>query len=178
MDATGRNREGGSGAGAFGRCLRVVSCVALLAAAVVAGADEPAPLTLQNDPRAILESVARRMSVTLRADEPLPAIHFEHSTPLAQFQEAVAPQWRFRPPLFANVYVVARNEIYLTDDPSYYRRLHRTLDESLAHEFAHYLQVRYFGADLAEESCETEAVAVQIAFRDEISGPPAPGETS
>ena len=60
----------------------------------------------------------------------------------------IAPQWHFRPPLFANAYVVARNEIYLMDEPAYYRRMHRTLDESLAHEFAHYLQVTYFAADL------------------------------
>jgi len=43
--------------------------------------------------------------------------------------------------MFANVYVMARNEIYLMDDAGYYRRIRRTLDESLAHEFAHYLQV-------------------------------------
>jgi hypothetical protein len=78
--------------------------------------------------------------------------------------------------MVANVYVVARNEIYLSDDAGYYRRLRRTLDESLAHEFAHYLQVRYFGANLADESCETEAVAMQIAFRDENRPSHAPGE--
>jgi hypothetical protein len=140
------------------------------------GADPSARARLQHDPRYILESVARQMNVTLRADEPLPVIHFESSTPLAQFQDAVAPQWRFRPPMIANVYVIARNEIYLADDPTYYRRLRRTLDESLAHEFAHYLQVRYFAANLADESCETEAVAVQFAFREQNRMSAAPGE--
>jgi hypothetical protein len=74
------------------------------------------------------------------------------------------------------VYVVTRNEIYLTDDPRYYRRLRRTLDESLAHEFAHYIQTRYFGANLADETCEVEAVAVQFAFTEinRMSG--APGD--
>jgi hypothetical protein len=137
----------------------------------------PGPVTLQGEPRHIFESVARQMNVTLRDDIPLPRIHLESATPLAQFQSAVAPQWHFRPPRFANVYVVARNEIYLSDDPGYYRRVGRTLDESLAHEFAHYLQVRYFAADLAEESCETEAIAVQIAFRDHNDRRHAPGET-
>src|SRR5512134_2186929 len=94
------------------------------------GADPTARARLQHDPRYILESVARQMNIKLRDDEPLPRIHFESSTPLAQFQDAVAPQWRFRPPMIANVYVIARNEIYLADDPAYYRRLHRTLDES------------------------------------------------
>ena len=142
------------------------------------GADPSARARLQHDPRYILESVARQMNITLRDDEPLPRIHFESSTPLAQFQDAVAPQWHFRPPMIANVYVIARNEIYLADDPTYYRRLRRTLDESLAHEFAHYLQVRYFSANLADESCETEAVAVQFAFREQNRMSVAPGEVS
>jgi hypothetical protein len=63
------------------------------------------------------------------------------------------------------------------DDPGYYRRIRRTLDESLAHEFAHYLQVRYFASNLVDESCETQAVSIQIAFREENQLPYAPGET-
>jgi hypothetical protein len=144
-----------------------VLCGVLLAASGRVGADDPARMTLRYEPRYILEAVARTMNVELRADEPLPAIHLESRTPLARFQDAVAPQWHFRPPKFANVYVVARNEIYLTDDPGYYRRLGRTLDESLAHEFTHYLQVRYQGASLDDESAELQAVSVQFAFRDE-----------
>ena len=146
-------------------------CGALLAASGQAGADDPARMTLRHEPSYILASVARKMNVELRADEPLPRIHFESRTPLARFQDAVAPQWNFRPSKFANVYVVARNEIYLMDDPGYYRRVHRALDESLAHEFAHYLQVRYQGAKLDDESAELEAVAVQFAFRDENPEP-------
>jgi hypothetical protein len=142
-----------------------------------ASADDPSRMRLKHDPRYILESVARKMNVTLRPDEPLPRIFFESSTPLAQFQEAVAPQWGLRPPMFANVYVMARNEIYLSDDAGYYRRIRRTLDESLAHEFAHYLQVRYYASNLVDESCETEAVSIQIAFREENQLPYAPGET-
>jgi hypothetical protein len=148
----------------------------LLAIAGPAWADPGERATLRFDARYILESVAKQMNVTLRPDEPVPVVHFESTTPLAQFQEAVVAQWRFRPPLFANVYVVTRNEIYLTDDPRYYRRLRRTLDESLAHEFAHYIQTRYFGANLADETCEVEAVAVQFAFTEinRMSG--APGD--
>jgi hypothetical protein len=160
------------------RSLHIAMFCALLAACGAVGADEPQRMSLQNDPRYILEAVARKMNVTLDPDQPLPRIYFEGSTPLEQFQEAIAPQWRFRPPMFANAYVVARNEIYLSDDPGYYRRLRRTLDESLAHEYTHYLQVRYFAANLADEGCETEAVAVQIAFREENQPRKAPGETS
>jgi len=157
--------------------VRWAALVALLALlGPIARADDTAPIRLQNDPNEILAAVARRMNVALRADRPLPRVYFESSTPLAKFQDAIAPQCHFRPPLFANAYVVARNEIYLMDDPAYYRRMHRTLDESLAHEFAHYLQVMYFGADLADETCENEAIAIQIAFRDALEQ--APGETS
>ena len=156
------------------RCAALLALLALLTP--LARAEDTAPIRLQTDPHEILTAVARRMNVTLRPDRPLPRIYFESSTPLEQFQDAIAPQWHFRPPLFANAYVVARNEIYLMDDPAYYRRMRRTLDESLAHEFAHYLQVMYFAADLADETCENEAVAVQIAFRD--AQEQAPGENS
>ena len=88
------------------------------------------------------------------------------ATPLRRFQDAIAAQWGFRPRLFANAYAVASNEIYLIDEPSYYARLKRTPDDSLAHEFAHYLQVHYFNADLADLSCELEAIAIQTWFRE------------
>ena len=122
------------------RSARATARVALACGAVVllamlaplAVADDTATMRLQQDPREILEAVARQMNVTLRSDEPLPQIHLESTAPLEQFQDAVESQWNFRPPRFANVYAVASNEIYLTDDPGYYRRVRRTLDESLA----------------------------------------------
>lgn len=123
------------------------------------------PERLHEEPHLILARVARQMNVELRIDEPPPRVFLESRTPLAQFQDAVQPQWKHRPARFANVYVVARNEIYLSDDPAYYRRMRRTLDESLAHEFTHYLQARYLGYDLADESCEAQALDVQMAFR-------------
>jgi hypothetical protein len=154
------------GARRLPRTLLAAACGLLLTAAGPVGADSTQRVTLRMDPRLILEAVARQMNVTLDPDEPLPAIHLESAVPLQQFQDAVVAQWNFRPPKVANVYVIARNEIYLSDDSGYYQRVRRTLDESLAHEFAHYLQVRYFRADLADEACETEAVAMQFAFRD------------
>jgi hypothetical protein len=122
-------------------------------------------VALAHDPLAMLAEVALHMNVRLRPDVPPPAVFLESRTPLAQFQDAIAAQWGFRPPRFANAYAVARNEIYLIDDPSYYRRMKRTLDESLAHELAHYVQVHYFDADLSDPSSETDAVAVQQRFR-------------
>jgi hypothetical protein len=122
-------------------------------------------VVLAHDPVAMLQEVARHMNVSLRPDVPPPAIFLESRTPLAQFQDAIAAQWGFRPPRFTNAYAAARNEIYLIDDASYYRRVKRTLDESLAHELAHYVQVRYFDADLSDPSSEVDAVAVQQRFR-------------
>jgi hypothetical protein len=173
------NRDTGANFPGWTALLRAALTAGLLLTAASAGtasADSAQRVTLRFEASYILESVARQMNVTLRPDEPLPEIHLESTTPLAQFQDAVAGQWKFRPPRFANVYVVARNEIYLTDDASYYRRLRRTLDESLAHEFAHYIQARYLGANLADEGCEVEAVAVQFAFTDLNRMPGAPGD--
>ena len=136
----------------------------LFNADVSAGGARAAPVTLRLDPYVILHQVARQMNVTLRPDVPLPIIFLESNTPLRQFQQAIAPQWKFRPHVFANAYAVERNEIYLSDDPRYYRKRNRTLDDSLAHEFVHYIQVRYRNDSLADDDCEMEAITVQLAF--------------
>lgn len=131
-----------------------------------AGGVRTAHITLQLDPYIILQQVARQMNVTLRPDVPLPKIFLESNTPLRQFQQAIAPQWKFRPHVFANAYAAERNEIYLSDDARYYKKRNRTLDDSLAHEFVHYIQVRYRNDDLADDSCESEAIAQQLSFID------------
>lgn len=115
---------------------------------------------------ATLEWVAGSMGVTLREDEPVPAIRLASETPLKRFQDAVAPQWHFRPPRVFNAYVVATNEIYLDDTSGYYARRKCSLDDSLAHELVHYLQVRYRGDDLSSDAAELEAVTVQREFRE------------
>jgi hypothetical protein len=152
-----------------GRLCRWLALLALAACLTptTAGEPDPAlqPARLAFDAQFVLEQVARRMNVTLRPEIPVPAVLLESATPLHRFQDAIAPQWGFRPHVFANAYVSARNEIYLIDEAAYYERVGRTLDDSLAHEFAHYLQVHYLKADLADPSLESEAVAVQHAFR-------------
>ena len=144
------------------RALAFGAAVAIAASAAVAG-DR---VRLAADPAQMLREVARHMNVTLRDDVPAPVVLLESETPLRRFQDAIAAQWGFRPHTFANAYVASRNEIYLVDDASYYRRLRRTLDESLAHELAHYVQVRYFNADLSDPSSEIDAVAIQQRFRE------------
>jgi hypothetical protein len=140
-----------------------------------------APVKLRFEPRFILETVASRMNITLRPEVPLPAVFLESRTPLAQFQKAMAGQWPFPPPMIANSYSIATNEIYLSDDSSFYLRLKRTLDDSLAHEFVHYIQSKYFREDLTTDGCEMQAVEIQRWFREEymadtqIAADAAPG---
>jgi hypothetical protein len=149
------------------RLSRLYAALALVVALLPAAnaGESIQPVRLQFDPAFILQAVARRMNVTLRPEIPLPTIQLQSRTPLARFQDAIAVQWKFRPPVYSNAYVVARNEIYLMDDPAYYVRIKRTLDESLAHEFAHYIQVHYLNADLADPSCEGDAIAAQHCLR-------------
>ena len=145
-----------------------LAALALPSPAVAGDSVAPAePVKLRFDPRFVLEAVAQRMDVTLRPDVPLPAVFVESMVPLRQFQDAMEVQWQFRPHLVANAYAIARNEIYLSDDPSYYRRFKRTIDDSLAHELVHYIQAQYFQEDLASDSCEVQAAEIQRWFRDE-----------
>jgi hypothetical protein len=122
-------------------------------------------LQLRFDPRFILEEVARHLNVRLDPAMPLPAIFLESTTPLGQFQDAIEAQWGFRPRAFTNAYVIEHNEIYLTDNARYYVPHDRTLDDSLAHELAHYLQRSYFEGDPGSDWCEFEAIRVQERFR-------------
>lgn len=156
----------------FFRSTAAAVALACLAPAVAGeNVEKAAPVKLRFEPRFILETVAARMQVTLRADVPLPAIFLESATPLRQFQDAMEGQWQFRPPLIANSYSIATNEIYLSDDASFYLRFRRTLDDSLAHEFVHYIQSRYQGEDLTTDGCEMQATEVQRWFREEYAQP-------
>jgi len=125
------------------------------------------PAKLRLTPQEILQAVAAHKHITLREDVPEPSIHFESECSLEQFQDAVEPQWGFRPERISNVYIFDKNEIYLVDEVEYYGRLNRYMDDSLAHEFVHFLQVKYQGVDqMADDSLEADAVSVQTWFRD------------
>ncbi len=152
----------------FCRWFAILAMAACLTPTAAGETDDAArPAKLRFDPQFILAEVARRMNITLRAEIPVPAVFFESTTPLRQFQDAIGAQWQLRPHVFANAYSASRNEIYLIDEAAYYQRAGRTLDDSLAHEFAHYLQVRYLKANLEDPSLENDAVAVQLRFRED-----------
>lgn len=140
--------------------------VGLTPAATGQSVSPPEPAALRFDSRFILETVARRMNIVLRPEVPLPAILLESGTRVRRFQDSIAAQWKFRPTAISNAYAIARNEIYLTDDAAFYVRLKRTLDDSLAHEFVHYLQVHYLDQDLASDDAEARAVEIQQWFRE------------
>jgi hypothetical protein len=116
----------------------------------------------------ILTVVAQMMNVQLSPKVPLPEIRLETQTPLSRFQDAIEPQWGFRPDVFVNAYALATNEIYLIEDAGYYRRTKRFIEDSLAHELVHYIQVKYQNYSVQDLGENAEAIAVdfQTAFRE------------
>ena len=99
---------------------------------------------------------------------PMPKVFVESQTPIKQFQDAIETQWGQRPNIFTNAYAVKNNEIYLLDDAGYYSRLKRCMDDSLAHEYVHFIQAKYQNFDLNDEFLEMEAIEHQTRFREEF----------
>jgi hypothetical protein len=131
-------------------------------------------VTLHHEARCILAAVANHMGVALRSDSPPPAVRYSSTTPLSEFRIAVQAVSRVRPNAVCNTYLAGPNVIFLTDDPAYYQQ-GRTLDDSLAHEYTHFIQDRYGGGAAREDDDqkEKEAARVQFWFRDTfMSDPP------
>lgn len=131
---------------------------------------EKAPVRPAFKPDCVLAAIAARRRRTVDPAKPKPAVLFESETPLSRFQDAVEEQWGQRPDVFTNAYAWKKNEIFLIDDGTYYSSLHRTIDDSLAHEYVHYLQVVYEGSDISQDAWgvyENEAIDAQTWFRQE-----------
>lgn len=124
-----------------------------------------APVKMQFSYEFILKQVLLKKNLVLKPDVPKPAIFVESQSSLQQFQDAIAPQWGFRPDAFTNAFVDKKNEIYLLDEADYYTKNERCIDDSLAHELTHYVQSKYQGFDLNDDSLEWEAIDVQTWFR-------------
>ncbi len=137
---------------------------------------QAAPMPLTYSPKCTFEAVAHRMGYPVDPSKPFPNVFVASEIPLEQFQDAVEEQWKMRPSAVLNVYVVELNEIYLLDEESYYLKVKRYIDDSLAHELAHYVQVVYRGADLNSDHdfYEQEAVHVQTWFRETFMKTGAP----
>lgn len=149
---------------------------------------------LRQAPSCVLHAVAGRMAEQIgrhrgpaaaqalreSAQQPgLPVVRLESETPFAEFARDIAPQHP-DPQAFSNFFAAAANKIFLIDDAGYYRSMDRVIEDSLAHEWTHYLQVRYLGytvAELASDDAEMMAVEYQSWYR-ETHGregrPPAP----
>ncbi len=102
-----------------------------------------------------------------RRDIPLPLVRLEHETSLKEFQDAVEPQWGFRPDAFLNVYVPRLGQIFLMSNRASYKH-GRSIFDSLAHELVHFIQVKYRGIDIGQfgDAEEFDAIVTQNAFRE------------
>ena len=123
--------------------------------------------TLRYSEEFIMDFVLKQKFLERRPEIPLPITYYESKTPLKQFQDIMEAQWGFRPDRFTNAFSITHNHVYLTDNAEYYRRTGRCMDDSMAHEFVHYLQVKYQGWNQNDESTEWQAVDIQTAFREE-----------
>lgn len=144
----------------------ILSFIFLTTITSTAFAKAPAKLKYSED--FIFAKVLEKKHLDKREDIASPKFYYQSKTPLKQFQDALEKQWGFRPEKFTNAFAVDRNEVYIMDEADYYRKQGRCMDDSVAHELTHYLQVKYQNWDLSDESLEWEAVEVQTAFREEF----------
>lgn len=121
-----------------------------------------------------------------------PRVRPRSATPIEDFRRALARQYAdagadpaalgASRAAFTNLYAVASDEVFLLDAPGDYARLGglRSPEDALAHEFVHFLQVRYYGytpRTLGEDpGAESQAVEYQNWFRETFvkTGAPPP----
>lgn len=113
----------------------------------------------------ILERILEYKNLTFQSEIPMPEVVLSSKALLKDFQDDIEPQWGIRPDVITNAYVVRLNKIYLYDDKAYYAEHGRCIDDSLAHELAHYVQVQYRKWDLNDDSLEWDAIDTQTWFR-------------
>ncbi len=131
-------------------------------------------VTLRHEAKCILRAVADHLGIALCRGVPTPEVRYSSMTPLSEFQIAAESVSHMRPNAVCNSYFAGRNLIFLTDNPAYYQK-GRTLDDALAHEYTHFIQVRY-GTPAAredDERKEREAVQVQLWFRETFMSDPS-----
>ena len=102
---------------------------------------------------------------TLNPTIALPILRYESKIPMKDFQDAIESQWGFKPDVFSNAYSVKTNQIFVTDDETYYLKYDRCIDDSVVHEIVHYYQTKYRQWDINDESLEWDAIEVQNEFR-------------
>lgn len=126
-----------------------------------------APILKNSD--CILEVLAKKMKITLDANKARPAIKPQDKITLEEYQDAVEKFWGWRPSAIVNVYNPVTNQIFLNTTVEFYLPRGRTIFDSLAHEYVHFLQLNYLGRDPDDSYNEDEAVEVQTWFRETFS---------
>lgn len=117
----------------------------------------------------IFQIVAKKMNVQINPAKKRAALKLQGTTSLKEFQNAMEKFWGWRPDAFMNAFNPVTNEIYLHTIARHYLSNGRSIYDSLAHEYAHYIQLNYLGRDLEDEYNENEAVDVQTWFRETYS---------
>lgn len=127
-------------------------------------------------PQFVLDKVLDRKQIVSTEEKPLPQIKYASHTKIKEFQDDIEPQWGFRPDEITNAYIIKKNIVYLVDDLAYYEKVGRFIDDSLAHELTHFVQVQYQNWDITvgDASIEADAVDIQTWFRETFCSNPGP----
>lgn len=127
-----------------------------------------APAQLRYSQEFILSEVLLIMGHKQKPNVPAPEVRFASLTTIQEFQNDIGVQWGSPPDRITNAFAAEVNRIYILDEAEYYIRTKRCMDDSLAHEYAHFVQVYYkgFPIDQFDDSMESEAVDVQTQFRE------------
>ncbi len=147
----------------------------LLAAVLAAPGTVRAQFVAPSHPEScILEAVAGRMSVVLSDAVPRPELRYASTLPdLRQYHDDIENEYgpgTSKPyEVVTNMFLPKRNVIYISDRADLYGRFGRVIDDSVAHEYAHYLQFFYQGEKdnpaIDHDKLEVDAVRVQEWFR-------------
>lgn len=121
----------------------------------------------------ILAVVATHMKVTLSDAVARPTVRYGSKTDLRQYHADIeneyGPGSSAPYNVVTNMFLPKRNVIYMSDKAENYRT-GRYIDDSVAHEFAHYLQFFYLGEkdnpSPDYDQLETGAIRVQEWFRE------------
>ena len=130
--------------------------------------------TLKYSPEFILKVILEHKTLDFRPDVPMSELMVSSKALLKNFQDDVDPQWGMRLADITNVFVILKNKIYVSDEKAYYDKTGRCIDDSLAHELTHYIQVKYRGWNLDDDSLEWDAIDTQSWFREKYCPPAKP----
>jgi hypothetical protein len=115
----------------------------------------------------VFRLVSTLMTVQLPPSLPLPEVRPEGIAELEELKAVTKRLWGFEVPKFINIYDPEKNIIYLFRDFNFYHSHKRSIYDSLAHEFVHFVQVKVRKTPLSHfsDAEENEAINIQNQFR-------------